>query len=138
MNQATKALLAISVSNLAYGLPHGIFHLIENTSHTEFLLVHLFFYHHFIVDPLVFLWFNESHRQRVKGLATRVTQWCLSCCCCCSVISVSMPLVVSSAFRLLRRPSLSTSSTIQMKEKEINKEFPDDVKGAPPEMLKGV
>lgn len=137
MNQATKALLAISVSNLAYGLPHGIFHLIEGTSHTEFLLVHMFFYHHFIVDPLVFLWFNKSHRQRVKGLVARVTQRCLSCCS----ISVSMPVVVSSAFRLLRRPSLSTSSTAQMKE-DFEKGFPDvvigDVEGVPPEVLKGV
>lgn len=137
MNQATKALLALSVSNLAYGLPHGIFHLIKDTSHTEFLLVHLFFYHHFIVDPLVFLWYNESHRQRVKGLLARVTQ---RCCSCCSV-SASVPLAVSSAFRLLRRPSLSTSSTAQMKE-DFEKGFPEDInknmEGAPPEVLKGV
>lgn len=131
MNQATKALLAISVSNLAYGLPHGIFHLVKGTSHTEFLLVHMFFYHHFIVDPLVFLWFNENHRQRVKGLVARLTQECLSCCS----TSVSMPVVVSSAFHLLRRPSSSTSSTAQMKE-DFEKRPPDDViedvEGAPP------
>ncbi|KAK4298239.1 hypothetical protein Pmani_029397 [Petrolisthes manimaculis] len=74
MTQATKALLAISVSNLAFGLPHGIFHLIKGTSHTAFLLVHMFFYHHFIVDPLVFLWFNESHRNKVKAGIERITQ----------------------------------------------------------------
>ncbi|XP_045599438.1 uncharacterized protein [Procambarus clarkii] len=80
VDQATCAMLAVFISNLLFGLPHAIFHLLDKPSHTADIIFHVLFYTHFIADPVVFVWCNRSYRRRVgermhAGVAW-MTHWC--------------------------------------------------------------
>lgn len=65
VDQATRAMTAVFVSNLLMGIPHSVFHLLENPSLTLDIIFHGLFYTHFIVDPVVFIWYNRDYHQRV-------------------------------------------------------------------------
>lgn len=66
MDGATRAVLAVFLSNLLFGLPHSIYQ-IPYFNHTVFYtaIVFSFFSTHLYVDPIVFVCFNQHHRKRV-------------------------------------------------------------------------
>ena len=66
MDQATRAMLAVFISNLLLGLPHSIYHILPfDFSILPYVIVHTIFYAHLIIDPLAFLCSNLHHRQRL-------------------------------------------------------------------------
>lgn len=68
MDQATRAMLAVFVSNLVFGLPHSIYHLMGKQPYYMHVIFHVLFSTHFVVDPLVFVFFNLHNRRRVIDL----------------------------------------------------------------------
>ncbi|XP_045118285.1 G-protein coupled receptor 35-like [Portunus trituberculatus] len=71
MDQATRAMLAVFISNLLLGLPHSIYHILPvDFSIIPYVIVHIIFYAHLIVDPLAFLCSNHHHRQRLLQAVT--------------------------------------------------------------------
>ncbi|KAK8739197.1 hypothetical protein OTU49_003528 [Cherax quadricarinatus] len=79
VDQATRAMLAVFICNLLFGFPHSVFHLLDKPSHTSDILCHILFYTHFIVDPVVFVWFNRSYRHRI-GEGVRAGVACVTQC----------------------------------------------------------
>lgn len=67
IDQATRAMLAVFVSNVLLSLPHSIYHVFRPESFTLYLIIHVIFFLHIVVDPFVYVWFNLDHRQRVLG-----------------------------------------------------------------------
>ena len=66
VDKATRAMVAVFLSNLLFGLPHAIAHLEPFDDRVSYYVsIHSFFFTHLFVDPLVFLCFNEHHRRRV-------------------------------------------------------------------------
>lgn len=80
LDQATRAILAVFISNMVFGFPHAVFHLFEEPSHTLDLSIHMLFYTHFVVDPLLFIWYNSNYRQQVWR-ATKAGWNTVICCC---------------------------------------------------------
>lgn len=78
MDQATRAMTAVFFSNFVLGFPHAVFHLMIEQPLYISISIHLFFYTHFIVDPIVFIWFNNNHRQRVHAGLRTLLRWCSS------------------------------------------------------------
>ncbi|KAK8403652.1 hypothetical protein O3P69_000029 [Scylla paramamosain] len=74
MDQATRAMLAVFISNLVFGLPHSIYHLMGKQPHFMNILFHVLFSTHFVMDPLAFVWFNSCYRRRVFSRMKKVTQ----------------------------------------------------------------
>ncbi|XP_050700397.1 uncharacterized protein LOC126987469 [Eriocheir sinensis] len=66
MDEATRAMLAVFISNLVFVLPCAI-KFIMTTEFTKFMMdiFLVFFYTHLFVDPLVFVCFNSHHRRHV-------------------------------------------------------------------------
>lgn len=79
VDQATQAISAVFVMNLILSLPHGIFHLLENPSHTSDIVLHSIFFMHFVGDPLLFLWFNTNYRKQVAVWFRTGVQYIKSC-----------------------------------------------------------
>lgn len=76
MDQATRAMLAVFVSNLLFCLPHSIYHtLSQNFGVVSYVIVHCFFYTHLFVDPLAYLCSNLHHRRRVLHTLAFCTRW---------------------------------------------------------------
>ncbi|XP_042206604.1 uncharacterized protein LOC121855614 isoform X2 [Homarus americanus] len=67
IDEATRAMMAVFVTNLLLALPHSVFHLFYDLPFTTYVIIHVLFFSHFLVDPMVFIWFNGGHRQRVWG-----------------------------------------------------------------------
>ncbi|XP_042892275.1 uncharacterized protein LOC122266545 [Penaeus japonicus] len=65
VNNATRGMMAVFASNLIFGVPHSIYHLMPRPSQSFGIIFHVLFSTHFIVDPLVFIYFNHSYRRRV-------------------------------------------------------------------------
>ncbi|XP_063840171.1 uncharacterized protein LOC135088990 isoform X2 [Scylla paramamosain] len=80
MDQATRAMLAVFISNLLLGLPHSIYHLLPRYDNQalSYVTMHIVFFTHLFVDPLVFVCFNLHHRQRVL----QALKSCLQCVPC--------------------------------------------------------
>ncbi|XP_050693415.1 uncharacterized protein LOC126984064 isoform X2 [Eriocheir sinensis] len=74
MDQATRAMLAVFISNLVFSLPHSIYHLMGTLPHYYSVIFHILFSAHFVVDPLVFIFANLHHRRRVLDLLAACTQ----------------------------------------------------------------
>lgn len=74
MDHATRAMLAVFISNLIFGIPHSIHHLMGKQPHYMKVIFHVLFSTHFMVDPLAFVWFNSGYRRRVAAKIKRVTQ----------------------------------------------------------------
>lgn len=74
MDQATRAMLAVFISNLVFSLPHSIYHLMGRLPHYYSVIFHILFSAHFVVDPLVFIFVNLHHRRRVLNLLAACTQ----------------------------------------------------------------
>lgn len=74
MDQATRAMLAVFISNLIFGIPHSIHHLMGKQPHYMKVIFHVLFSTHFMVDPLAFVWFNSGYRLRVAAKIRKVTQ----------------------------------------------------------------
>lgn len=114
--QATRAIFAVFVSNLVFGLPHAIFHLVGSLSDVAFVVVHMSFFTHFVLDPLVFIWYNRGHRERV----TQRVKWMLSYVCFSDSSShVSLSRKITILLRLhsssisFTSPTSSTPSAVQ-------------------------
>lgn len=75
MDQATRAMLAVFISNLVFSLPHSIYHLMGKLPHYYSVIFHILFSAHFVVDPLVFIFVNLHHRRRVLALLAACTPW---------------------------------------------------------------
>ena len=76
MDQGTRAMLAVFISNLLFGLPHSIYHIVPYPVHViPYVSIHIVFYSHLFVDPLVFVCFNLHHRQRVLQALKAYLQW---------------------------------------------------------------
>ncbi|KAG0713595.1 hypothetical protein GWK47_015872 [Chionoecetes opilio] len=76
MDQATRAMLAVFISNLVFVLPHSIYHVLPLDFDTfTYLIVHTILYTHLFVDPLVFLFFNLHHRQRFLHALKSYQRW---------------------------------------------------------------
>lgn len=73
MDQATRAMLAVFLSNLVFGVPHTIYHLMGKLPRYIGVIFHVLYSTHFIVDPLVFVWFNNNYRTRVRSYVQKVT-----------------------------------------------------------------
>nr|XP_045599436.1 uncharacterized protein LOC123758789 [Procambarus clarkii] len=80
VDQATRAMLAVFISNLLFGLPHAVYHLLHEPSFTLNVVIHIIFSTHFVVDPVVFVWYNQSYRRRVGELACSGLTWMMQCC----------------------------------------------------------
>ncbi|XP_050700393.1 uncharacterized protein LOC126987464 [Eriocheir sinensis] len=66
MDEATRALLAVFLSNLVFVLPISICNILSLDSHfTTIIIMFVVFLTHLFVDPLVFVCFNRHHRRRV-------------------------------------------------------------------------
>lgn len=66
VDEATRAMLAVFISNLLLGLPHSIYHMMPFDYRVfSYVIMHSVFFTHLFVDPLVFLCFNQHHRKRV-------------------------------------------------------------------------
>ncbi|XP_045118289.1 uncharacterized protein LOC123508583 [Portunus trituberculatus] len=74
MDQATRAMLAVFISNMVFGLPHSIYHLMGRQPHFMNILFHVLFSTHFVMDPLAFVWFNSCYRRRVFSRMKKVTR----------------------------------------------------------------
>lgn len=98
LDQATRAMLAVFISNLVFGFPHAIYHVILQPSHTFGLTFHMLFHTHFVVDPLVFIWYNNNYRQRVWERIQ--AGWMLALGCCKSPSSNDSFRKISSALTL--------------------------------------
>ncbi|XP_045118287.1 uncharacterized protein LOC123508581 isoform X2 [Portunus trituberculatus] len=80
MDQATRAMLAVFISNLLFGLPHSIYHILSYPGHVvPYVSIHIVFYSHLFIDPLVFVCFNLHHRQRLL----QALKSCLQRVICC-------------------------------------------------------
>lgn len=67
VDEATKPMLAVFLSNLMFALQHSIFHILPfNYRDFSYIIVHTVFFTHLFVDPLVFMYFNQHHRKRVS------------------------------------------------------------------------
>lgn len=64
MNQATRAMLVVFISNLLFGLPHSVYHLMGKQPQYLDVILHVIFYTHFVVDPLAYMWFNSGCERR--------------------------------------------------------------------------
>ncbi|KAG0713398.1 hypothetical protein GWK47_016312 [Chionoecetes opilio] len=65
MDQTTRAMLALFISNMVFGLPYSIFRLMGQYPVHMYIAVHFWFGNHFVVDSLAFVWFNTCYRRRV-------------------------------------------------------------------------
>lgn len=66
MDQATRAMLAVFISNLLLSFPHSIYHIVPYDHRVfSYVIMHSIFFTHLFVDPLAFLCSNLHHRQRV-------------------------------------------------------------------------
>ncbi|XP_063593202.1 uncharacterized protein LOC134770257 [Penaeus indicus] len=66
IDNATRAMIAVFVSNLVFGLPFCISQLLRRNIPRMFLnFIYVIYNTHLMVDPLVFIFFNYSHRRRV-------------------------------------------------------------------------
>lgn len=74
MDQVMRAMLAVFISNLIFGIPHSIHHLQGKQPHYMKVIFHVLFSTHFMVDPLAFVWFNSGYRRRVADKISSVTQ----------------------------------------------------------------
>ncbi|XP_050700392.1 rhodopsin-like [Eriocheir sinensis] len=66
MDEATRAMLAVFISNLIIGLPFTIYLLTMNFKNFKIVPMIMVYYTHLFVDPLVFVCFNKHHRRRVQ------------------------------------------------------------------------
>lgn len=74
MDQATQATLAVYISNLVFGVPHAIFHLMDKQSLYLYVIFHVIYSTHFLVDPLAYMWFNAGCREKILSSVRKVTQ----------------------------------------------------------------
>lgn len=74
MDQATRAMLAVFISNLIFGLPHSIYHLMGRQPYYMHVIFHVIFSTHFVVDPLAFVWLNSGYRRNFFSRVKSVTQ----------------------------------------------------------------
>ena len=105
MDQATRAILAVFISNMLLGLPHSIYHLLprNDNSALSYIPMHIIFFTHLFVDPLVFVCFNLHHRQRVL----QAFKTCLQCVTC---KQFTLPRATSTLPLYLTSSSSSSSS----------------------------
>ncbi|XP_050693410.1 D(2) dopamine receptor-like isoform X2 [Eriocheir sinensis] len=76
MDQATRAMLAVFISNLLFCLPHSAYHMLpQDFGVTSYVTVHCVFYTHLFVDPLAYLCSNVHHRRRVLQTLASCTRW---------------------------------------------------------------
>lgn len=92
MDEATRAMLAVFLSNLFFGLPQSIYNIVY-FSHRflAYVIITSFFFTHLFVDPMVFVYFNRHHRRRVM----KTLRFCL----CRSPCEEFMPTHDSRAIR---------------------------------------
>lgn len=115
VTQATRAIFAVFVSNLVFGLPHAIFHLVGSLSDVAFVVIHMSFFTHFVLDPLVFIWYNRGHRERV----TQRVKWMLSHWCFPDSSRVSLSRKITTLLHLhsssisFTSPTSCTPSAVQ-------------------------
>lgn len=81
VNNATRAMIAVFVSNLIFGLPHSIYHLIPHPPPSYDIIFHVLFSTHFVIDPLVFIYFNHSYRRRISERLFAIRAWIATKCC---------------------------------------------------------
>ncbi|XP_045118185.1 uncharacterized protein LOC123508515 [Portunus trituberculatus] len=112
MDQATRAMLAVFISNLLLGLPHSIYHLLPRYDNQVFSYVtmHIIFFTHLFVDPLVFVFFNIQHRQRVL----QALKMCMQCVTCRQLSALPH---ATSTLPLHLTSSSSSSSLQQQRER---------------------
>ncbi|KAK8739193.1 hypothetical protein OTU49_003523, partial [Cherax quadricarinatus] len=84
---ATRSMLAVCITNLLLSFPHSVFHLLEDPSFNLDATFHILFSTHFIVDPIVFVGFNQSFRHRVVERVRAGVTWMTQCCSWTSPIS---------------------------------------------------
>ncbi|KAG0727246.1 hypothetical protein GWK47_035042 [Chionoecetes opilio] len=63
--QVTLAMQAVFLSNMVFGLPHSVYHLMGKQPYYLYIIFHILFSTHFVMDPLAFVWFNRCYRRRV-------------------------------------------------------------------------
>ncbi|KAK7027380.1 hypothetical protein SK128_013594, partial [Halocaridina rubra] len=62
---ASQAMLAISISNLLLTFPSGIFSLFHVLGYVGSVVVQMLYTSHYIINPLVFIWFNQMYRNKI-------------------------------------------------------------------------
>ncbi|XP_066987241.1 uncharacterized protein [Macrobrachium rosenbergii] len=80
LDRATHAIMAVLILNLAIGLPHTVYHFLPTTTVQEDIFFHTLFSCHFFVDPVVFLGFNRSYRNRITGVLCACVSRVLGIC----------------------------------------------------------
>ncbi|XP_050731456.1 uncharacterized protein LOC127006019 [Eriocheir sinensis] len=66
MDEATRAMLAVFLSNFFFSLPNSIYNIwYFNHKFFSYVIMTSFFFTHLFVDPMVFVCFNQHHRRRV-------------------------------------------------------------------------
>ncbi|XP_047476939.1 uncharacterized protein LOC125030730 isoform X2 [Penaeus chinensis] len=80
VNNATRGMFAVFVSNLVFGIPHSVYHMLPRPSLSFSIIAHILFYTHFVVDPFVFMYFNHSYRRRVGERLWAAWVWVVGRC----------------------------------------------------------
>lgn len=95
MDQATRAMLAVFISNLVLALPHSVYHIFRMRSFTVYIIIHVIFFLHIVVDPFVFVWFNLYHRQRVadkvRAALDKIRCWSSASRSAASILTLDSP-----------------------------------------------
>ncbi|XP_063608054.1 uncharacterized protein LOC134782483 [Penaeus indicus] len=80
VNNATRGMFAVFVSNLVFGLPHSVYHMMPRPPLSYGIIFHVLFSMHFVVDPFVFMYFNHSYRRRVGERLWTAWVWVVGMC----------------------------------------------------------
>ena len=70
MDQATRAMLAVFISNLVLGLSHSLYMVSYDYQVFSYAIMHVIFFTHLFADPLAFLCCNMHNRRRVMKALT--------------------------------------------------------------------
>nr|XP_053646226.1 uncharacterized protein LOC128698145 [Cherax quadricarinatus] len=111
--EATRSMLAVFVSNLLLSFPHSVFHLLEKPSFTLYVIIHIIFSTHFVVDPVVFVWFSRSFRHRVNQRVRAGVAWMMIYFCCRTSPTTISTIHSSSVTESIEQKSSVTLSTDQ-------------------------
>lgn len=80
VNNATRGMIAVFASNLLFGVPHSVYHMLPRPPQSYGIIFHVLFSTHFVVDPIVFMYFNHSYRRRVGERLWAAWVWAVGMC----------------------------------------------------------
>lgn len=80
MDQVTRAMLAVFISNLVFILPHSIYGLTGGHPYAIKAIFEAILLMHFVVDPLVYIYCNSDNREKVVSSMRKVKHIMFSSC----------------------------------------------------------